>query len=107
MSKPRCGKECFGRKNAGPIHRNRDCFGVVRIFFPSNLFHNSEAVPDSELVAVVLPKLLMNGVTKGLSASSDRSANLHPKVSRPYLLANTPLGSLQAFPNDGKCSVGQ
>ena len=68
MPKPRYGKECFGRKNAGSIRRNRDCFGVVRIFFPSDLFlrgKNAEAIPDSELVAVVLPKLLMNGVTEG------------------------------------------
>ena len=36
--------------------------------FPSDLFlrgYYSEAIPDSELVAVVLPKLLMNGVTEG------------------------------------------
>ena len=42
--------------------------GVVRIFFPSDLFlrrYYSEAIPNSELVAVVLPKLLMNGVTEG------------------------------------------
>ena len=86
MPKPRYGKECFGRKNACLIRRNRDCFGVVRIFFPSDLFlrgYYSEAIPDNELVAVVLPKLLMNGSLRGLLASSDRSASSHPKVSRP------------------------
>ena len=38
------------------------------MFFPSDLFlrgYYAEAIPDSELVAVVLPKLLMNGVTEG------------------------------------------
>ena len=38
MAKVRDRGESFGRKYSGGIGRDPDCFGVVLILFPSNLF---------------------------------------------------------------------